>query len=131
MDAVLNILRTLVTDIRRTIDDGATTLAQINSHIAVTDRLLRGMIVLLSTEHAVPLMETALRSMQQVLNTLISIAAHLIDTRTGHGFVGYYPEVSTMRFEGGRGRHYSRGFSVLFGSWIFGYNNSHVVTRIS
>ena len=73
MNALLNILQTLASDIRRTIDEGAVTLARVDSHIALSERMLRGITVLLSTENAVPYMETALRSMQQVVNTLISI----------------------------------------------------------
>ena len=47
MEAVLNILRILLSDIRRTIDEGAVTLVRVDSHIALTERLLRGMTVLL------------------------------------------------------------------------------------
>ena len=42
MDAVSSILQVLLSDIR-TIDEGAVTLVRVDSHIALTDRLLRGM----------------------------------------------------------------------------------------
>ena len=80
----MNILQTLASDVKRTIDEGAVTLARIDSHITLSERILRGITVLLSTENVVPYMETALWSMQRVVNTLISIATHVIDTRTGH-----------------------------------------------
>ena len=103
MDTVLSLLRLLESDIRRTIDDGAVTLAAIDSHIAVTERLLRGITLTLASDSVSPgFMETALRSTQQVMNTLISVEAHLTDdTRVGDNRVGLF---ATVRFGGGRGR---------------------------
>ena len=55
MDAVSSILQMLLSDIRRTIDEGAVTLVRVDSHIALTDRLLRGMTVLLACDNVAPL----------------------------------------------------------------------------
>ena len=96
MDAVLNILQMLLHDIRRTVDEGSVTLVRVDSHIALTERLLRGMTVLLSCDHFAPLVEAALRSTQQVMNTLISVATSLADTRNGYtDLIGYYPDATT------------------------------------
>ena len=50
MDTVLHHLRLLENDIRRTIDEGAVTLARIDSHVALTERVLRGITVMLSSD---------------------------------------------------------------------------------
>ena len=102
MDTVLHHLRLLENDIRRTIDEGAVTLARIDSHIALTERVLRGITVMLSSDCVTPYMETPLRSTQQVMNTLLSIEAHLAQSsEMGHNQIGFY---ATVRFGGRRGR---------------------------
>ena len=104
MEAIENILQSLLSDIR-TIDEGAVTLVRVDSHIALTERLLRGVTVLLSCDHVAPgFMEAALRSTQQVMSTLVSIADQLNGARSGNGSFGCYPDVATISFEGQRGR---------------------------
>ena len=94
-------------------------MVRVDSHIALTDRLLRGMTVLLACDNVAPLMEAALRSTQQVMSTLISIATHLTDTRNGYtDYTGYDPNGATVGFSRGqRGRpilHITEDILVYF-----------------
>ena len=136
MDAVSSIVQMLLSDIRRMIDEGAVTLVRVDSHIALTDRLLRGMTVLLACDNAAPLMEAALRSIQQVMSTLISIATHLMDTRNDYtGCTGYDPNGAMVGFsQGQRGRpilHITEDVLVYFLDHAFSATTIAMLLHVS
>ena len=122
-----SILQIILLSDTRTIDEGAVTLVRVDLHIAL--RHCWEEWVLLSCANVAPLMETALGSTQEVMNTLMSIATHLTDT--GTICIGYYG-YCCIQWRTGKAKTWSywRCIDLFHGSLLFSYN-SHVVTCVS
>ena len=92
-------IRSLVLEITRAIDEAHVTLERLDSLSALADRLLRAFILMLSSESN-SMIEDSVRAIQRVVNTLNTISAAVEWRQSGEEY-GYYLPVM---FTGVRGR---------------------------
>ena len=134
-------IRSLVLEMTRAIDEAQITLERLDTMTALADRVLRAFAMMLSSEESRrSVMEQNVRAMQGVLNTLNRMSATIEQGLGGEECSGYYLPVL---FTGSRGRpkirvtagmlHYffSHGFSASTTAMLLHVSLSTIRRRMS
>lgn len=127
METSLRLVRNLVTEIRRTVEDGVT-VDRVDVLATLGERILRAFVLIIAVNRTDTL-ERTLISMQQVVNNLNRIASSLEDENFEP--YGYHPTIS---FTGRRGRPkvvINRGMLDYFFSHGFSATTTAMLLHVS